>query len=116
LAERVVEWHEQVPSSVRLVNTYGPTEATIVATFSDLTALVQAGPPLLDVPVGRPMPNVQACILDQHDQLSPVGVGGELYLGGAGVARGYLNRPDLTAEKFIPNPFDSGTRLYRTGD
>jgi amino acid adenylation domain-containing protein len=116
LAERVVEWHEQVPSRVRLVNTYGPTEATIVATFSDLTSLVQAGHPLLDVPVGRPMPNVQACILDHHDQLSPVGVNGELHLGGAGVAQGYLNRPSLTAEKFIPNPFEPGTRLYRTGD
>ena len=116
LAERVVDWHEQVPSSVRLVNTYGPTEATIVATFSDLTSLVQAGQPLLDVPVGRPMPNVQACILDQHDQLSPVAVGGELHLFGAGIARGYLNRPDLTAEKFVPNPFEPGTRLYRTGD
>ena len=70
------------------------------------------------MPIGRPIPNVTAYVLDQFLRPLPIGVPGELYLGGAGVARGYLNRPELTSEKFIPNPFadDPGNRLYKTGD
>jgi acyl carrier protein len=69
-------------------------------------------------PIGRPLPNTQVYILDAQKQLVPIGVPGELYIGGVGVTRGYLNRPELTAERFIPNPFskDSGSRLYKTGD
>ena len=70
------------------------------------------------MPIGKPIRNVVMYILDVHFQLVPIGVIGELYIGGVGVARGYLNRPELTAERFIPDPFsgEPGARLYRTGD
>ncbi len=95
--------------SFELVNHYGPTENTVVTT----SAPIVANAPLS---IGQAIDNVQVYLLD--DQLQPVSVGesGELYVGGAGLARGYLNRPELTAEKFISNPFDSSTRLYKTGD
>lgn len=89
-------------------NMYGPTETTIWSTVQQ----VQAGAPIT---LGRPIANTQAYIVDGAQQLVPMGVAGELWLGGDGVARGYLNRPDLTAEKFIANPFGPG-RLYKTGD
>ena len=94
-----------------LFNAYGPTEATICATTAKLSADAPMQPP----PIGRPLPNTQVFILDTQLQPVPVGVPGELYIGGSGVARGYLNRPALTAEKFIANPFGPG-RLYQTGD
>ncbi|HLX70088.1 MAG TPA: amino acid adenylation domain-containing protein, partial [Verrucomicrobiae bacterium] len=92
-------------------NLYGPTETTI---WSTLTKLV---PGLKSVSIGRPIANTQVYILDSHLQPVPVGIPGELYIGGEGVARGYLNRPELSVERFIPNPFLSeGSRLYKTGD
>jgi amino acid adenylation domain-containing protein len=99
---------------VELYNLYGPTEAAIDATAwkcapdSERAAL----------PIGRPISNTQVYLLDGHLQPVPVGVAGELFIGGAGVARGYINRMDATAEKFIPDPFgaEAGARLYRTGD
>ncbi|MBN2001946.1 MAG: amino acid adenylation domain-containing protein [Anaerolineae bacterium] len=97
-----------------LVNDYGPTENTVVSTFSVVAPDGGTGTP----DIGRPVSNTQAYILDANLEPVPIGVVGELYLGGVGLARGYLNRPALTAEKFLPNPFsaDPGARLYKTGD
>ncbi len=98
-----------------LVNNYGPTECTVVAT----SVRVQSGEGANSLPtIGRPITNTQVYILDENLQQVPTGKSGELYIGGAGVARGYRNRPELTAEKFISDPFSAlaGARLYRTGD
>jgi amino acid adenylation domain-containing protein len=94
-------------------NMYGPTETTIWSAISRITS--HNGP----ITIGRPIANTEVYILDSYLEPVPVGVLGELFIGGEGVARGYLHRPELTAEKFIPNPFrkgDSEARLYRTGD
>jgi amino acid adenylation domain-containing protein len=106
-----------------LINGYGLTEATIDSTYFSLTpgqgaALGAALQADQMASIGRPFPNTQLYILDAQRQPVPVGVPGELCVGGAGLARGYLNRPELTAEKFIPNPYsaEAGSRLYRTGD
>jgi len=100
----------------RIINSYGVSEATIDSTFFEGTRADLAGNGA--VPIGRPFANTQVYILDRHLHPVPVGVPGELHIGGEGLARGYLNRPDLTAEKFIPNPFtaEPGARLYKTGD
>ena len=96
----------------RLFNSYGPTEATVVATLAEL----RAGEP---VTIGRPLPNYTAYVVGEDGRLCPPGVQGELLIGGPGVAKGYLARPELTAEKFIANPFGGDGRdpvLYRSGD
>ncbi|NHB98849.1 non-ribosomal peptide synthetase, partial [Photorhabdus stackebrandtii] len=100
----------------RLVNMYGITEITVHATCQELTEeVITGGRGSL---IGQPLPDLRAYLLDSHSQPVPIGVTGELYIGGAGVARGYLNRPALTAERFIPDPFSTGpaARLYKTGD
>jgi amino acid adenylation domain-containing protein/non-ribosomal peptide synthase protein (TIGR01720 family) len=96
----------------RMLNAYGPTESTVCATVS--SPLNEAG----DRPIGRPMANTEMYVLDGRMEPVPIGVMGELYIGGSGLARGYLNRPDLTAERFVPHPHSAnrGERLYRTGD
>ena len=96
----------------RFFNAYGPTEATI-----DCCVFEYKGSPSV-LPIGRPITNVEVYVLSPEQQLVPIGVPGELYVGGVGLARGYLNRPELTAEKFIAHPFsdDPEARLYRTGD
>jgi non-ribosomal peptide synthetase component F/thioesterase domain-containing protein/acyl carrier protein len=107
----------KVNNSVRWINAYGPTEATIGATIYE-PVNGQENLELSSVPIGRPIDNTQIYLLDKHLNPTPIGVPGELYIGGISLARGYLNRPDLTAEKFIPDPFcnQAQTRLYRTGD
>nr|VFK35987.1 MAG: amino acid adenylation domain-containing protein [Candidatus Kentron sp. MB]VFK77581.1 MAG: amino acid adenylation domain-containing protein [Candidatus Kentron sp. MB] len=101
---------------IPLVNTYGPTEATITTTNFHLSGDGETDTSI--APIGCPIPNTRTYILDTNRQPVPIGVPGELYIGGAGVARGYLNRPELTAEQFIPDPFSNNpdARLYRTGD
>ncbi|NPC83010.1 non-ribosomal peptide synthase/polyketide synthase, partial [Pyxidicoccus fallax] len=99
---------------VRLVNLYGPTEVTIDSTFAEASG-PESG---LTVPIGRPVANTRAYVLDARMQPVPTGVPGELYLGGVQLAHGYLNRPHLTAERFVPDALsgEAGARLYRTGD
>ncbi|CCH98921.1 non-ribosomal peptide synthetase [Microcystis aeruginosa] len=105
------------PTSIpfTLVNNYGPTENTVVTTSVKITPdlLTEKAPP-----IGRPISNTQVYILDQYQQPVPIGIPGELYIGGSGLAKGYLNRPELTDSKFIANPFSQklSDRLYKTGD
>ncbi|MGH8392794.1 MAG: condensation domain-containing protein, partial [Pseudomonas sp.] len=91
-----------------VINNYGPTEATVVAT----SGRIEPGQPLH---IGKPISNATVYLLDEQQRPVPLGVAGELYVGGKGVARGYLNRPEMTAERFLNDPFNSG-RMYRTGD
>ncbi|HEY3570219.1 MAG TPA: amino acid adenylation domain-containing protein, partial [Thermoanaerobaculia bacterium] len=99
-------------SPARLLNLYGPSEDTTYSTWAEV-GRGAAGPP----PIGRPLPGTQGWVVDRRGAPVPAGVPGELLLGGAGLARGYLGRPDLTAERFVPDPFGPpGSRLYRTGD
>ncbi|MFN8596436.1 MAG: amino acid adenylation domain-containing protein [Anaerolineae bacterium] len=117
-AERYALWQKVGGDKVRWLNTYGPTEGTIITSIYE----PQAGEPLSsELPIGRPIANAQLYILDRDLRPVPIGVPGELHIGGAGVARGYLNQPDLTNERFISNPFGSLSsatcaRLYKTGD
>nr|QEO74128.1 condensation domain-containing protein [uncultured bacterium] len=112
-AAQLDAWRERVGDRIRLLNTYGPTEATIVTTRRDVT-----GPRDFpgEVPIGRPVPGAHIHVVSRDLEPLPPGLDGELVIGGAGVARGYLGRPDLTAERFVPDPFAEGSRLYRTGD
>jgi amino acid adenylation domain-containing protein len=117
---RVASWFRSVRRQrgqgrqVELLNTYGPTETTVSATVSGLQGWNEGTP----VPIGRPREGTWAYGVDRGLRLVPIGVWGELLIGGDGVARGYLNRPDLTAERFVPDPWsgEPGARLYRSGD
>jgi amino acid adenylation domain-containing protein len=110
-------WLRVSRGKVRWVNTYGPTEASVIATAHEPQISDPEQVPA-SLPIGRPIANTQIYLLDPDLNPVPVGVEGELYIGGDGVARGYLNRPEMTAEKFIADPFSnrSGARLYKTGD
>ena len=111
LATSLVDLIHSSTKVEKVYDLYGPSEDTTYSTFTLRL-------PGKTATIGRPISNTQAYILDPNGKLLPAGVSGELYLGGAGLARGYLYRPELTAEKFVPNPFstDPGARLYRTGD
>ena len=109
---KLQQWESLKPDEVRLINTYGPTESTV----SCSAAHVHYNPQTSRVSIGKPFANTPMYILDQRMQPVPVGVSGELYIGGVQVARGYLNQPELTAQRFIEDPFVAGGRLYKTGD
>ncbi|TCP59050.1 amino acid adenylation domain-containing protein [Tumebacillus sp. BK434] len=94
-------------------NLYGPTEVTSVTTAHEVRTAAEAGTSL---PIGRPIANTTAYVLDSRMQPVPIGVAGELHVGGSGLAIGYLNHPELTEQKFVPSPFQPGERLYKTGD
>jgi amino acid adenylation domain-containing protein/non-ribosomal peptide synthase protein (TIGR01720 family) len=113
-AEGVAFWREHAPET-RLINEYGPTETVVGCCVYTVSATDAASGPLA---IGRPIANTRLYVLDAHLRPVPVGVPGELYIGGTGVARGYWRRPELTAERFVPDAFgdEPGARLYRTGD
>jgi aspartate racemase len=114
-ARALDQWRTLAGQGVRWINTYGPTEASVVASAyeADFSSPIPA-----ELPIGRPLPNCRLYVLDPLGQPTPIGVFGELYIGGMGVARGYGNRPELTQEKFLLDPFagDPLARMYRTGD
>ncbi len=114
LRQKVDRWHQVVGDRARLINSYGPTESTVVATLDNLTA----DRPEISAPIGRPMTGAGARIADRTFQLTPQGAAGELLITGGGVTRGYLGRPRQTAQSFAPDPWSPsrGARLYRTGD
>jgi amino acid adenylation domain-containing protein len=117
LAEPVLGWLAACGPRPRLVNTYGPTEANVIAAACALGGPVGAAVGTAAVPFGRPWGGADVWLLDRGGNLAPVGVAGELLIGGERLARGYAGRPDLTAELFVPDPFGArGARLYRSGD
>jgi amino acid adenylation domain-containing protein len=114
IGEYLAAWQAMSAGRVGFFQGYGPTETTVTCTM-----YAHDGSPFDEgraVPIGRPLPNTEIYVLDASLEPSPVGVPGEIYVGGAGLARGYKGRPDLTREKFIPHPWKEGARLYRTGD
>lgn len=113
LAQNIAFWQKYAPDTI-LVNEYGPTETVVGCCIYLVNDKQQSG----SIPIGRPIGNTQLYVLDRHLQPVPIGLVGELHIGGQGMARGYLNLPELTAEKFIPNSFSNkpGERLYKTGD
>ena len=123
--EVIGAWRRAGMQHIRLLNTYGPTEATVTAVVQDCAPFVNGKLPLpVQMPIGEVLPGRQVHVLDGNLNPVPMGVVGELYIGGELLARGYVNRPELTAERFIANPFaddvahghGTGSRLYRTGD
>ncbi|PTR07479.1 non-ribosomal peptide synthase protein (TIGR01720 family)/amino acid adenylation domain-containing protein [Nitrosospira sp. Nsp5] len=130
IAARLNDWMRHTHGRIRLINAYGPSETTITAALCQIARFAvpadQTGvpasvgpvpvPSVPSVPIGRPIANTEIYVLDDRLQPVPIGVPGELYIGGEGLARGYLHQPELTAERFIPHPFRSGARVYRTGD
>jgi amino acid adenylation domain-containing protein len=116
--DKVALWHKTPLSHVRLVNAYGPTEATITATSFDIPSPGHGELPFESVPIGRLRGDRKLYVLDPYGSPTPIGVPGELHIGGSMLARGYHRQAELTASRFIPNPFsdDPDSRLYRTGD
>lgn len=113
-SRELVERHSKLLAHTSLFNEYGPTEGTVWSSVYHC----QSSGLRTQVPIGRPIANMQIYLLDKSLSPVPIGVPGEIYIGGAGIARCYLNRPELTKDKFIPNPFSNepGTRLYKTGN
>jgi surfactin family lipopeptide synthetase A len=115
IKQSVLQRFRRLLPQAHIVNGYGPTETTICGTFYSFQSAIEAEQ---RTPIGAAVPGYRVYLVDRQLQPVPIGVPGELYIGGAGLARGYRNRPDLTAELFVPNPFDpqGGARLYKTGD
>ncbi|HPI00186.1 MAG TPA: amino acid adenylation domain-containing protein, partial [Chitinophagaceae bacterium] len=109
---KLKSWKQKYPTT-KLINMYGITETTVHVTYKEITDN-EIENNISNI--GKPIPTLSCYIFDKHQNLLPIGVAGELYVGGAGVARGYLNRKELTAEKFILNPYKKEERLYRSGD
>ncbi|MFD1676550.1 amino acid adenylation domain-containing protein, partial [Alicyclobacillus fodiniaquatilis] len=105
----------EISDACEIYNHYGPTETTVGITMYKIHSDGRRFDRKL-APIGRPLANTRIYLLDNDQNLVPVGVAAEMYVGGKGVARGYLNQPELTAEKFVENPFEPGERMYRTGD
>ncbi|WP_396278709.1 bacitracin non-ribosomal peptide synthetase BacC [Bacillus paralicheniformis] len=111
--ELAKEITERFHHNIEIYNEYGPTETVVGCMIYQYDA---GRDRQVSVPIGKPASNVQLYILDERQEVQPVGIAGELYISGDGVAKGYLNKPELTSEKFLPNPFLPGERMYRTGD
>ncbi|MGB7606716.1 MAG: amino acid adenylation domain-containing protein, partial [Lutisporaceae bacterium] len=105
------EYFNNLLEYARVYNTYGPTETTVCATYYKCSQN-----DIVNIPIGKPIANYKIYVLGSHQELLPIGIAGELCIAGDGVARGYLNKPELTAEKFVPNPFIPGEIMYKTGD
>jgi amino acid adenylation domain-containing protein/non-ribosomal peptide synthase protein (TIGR01720 family) len=116
--EKFVEWWAHGGHQLTWMNTYGPSETTIITTWYEVSAGDESWRDLDELPIGKPIDNVQVYVLNKYGFPVPVGVSGELVIGGVCLAKGYLNQPERTDERFVPNPFSSqfGERLYRTGD
>ncbi len=117
-AERYREWLQVGGKQVRTLNTYGPTEGTIDSIVFECPKSIEAIERLGEIPIGIPIANTRAYVLEKNLKPAPIGIPGELFLGGTCVAEGYWNRPELTAERFLPDPFadEPDARMYRTGD
>src|SRR6185437_3895529 len=115
LSPATVRLWRKIQPGVRMVNEYGPTETVVGCITHEIGEQEEVKSA---VPIGRPIANTRIYILNEKREVVPAGAVGEIYIGGAGVARGYLNREELTAERFIPDPFStkSGARMYKTGD
>jgi len=113
-AEMVRAWQRRFGTQIQIVNAYGPTEATVIATVHPIAGLLADGQ--LNIPIGGSIPNTEVYILNRFMQPCAVNVVGELCIGGVGLATGYLNQPDKTDEVFVPHPFQPGAMLYKSGD
>ncbi|MEM8583196.1 MAG: amino acid adenylation domain-containing protein [Bacteroidota bacterium] len=109
---KLISTHFEYLPQARLYNEYGPTEATVWCSVAELSLQNSTG----EIPIGRPIPGSELFILDENGRQQPIGVPGELYVGGPGLTGGYWRRPDLTDDRFVDHPFSSGEKLYRTGD
>lgn len=113
IKDYILENYMTLNENMQINNSYGPTEATV---FSSSYSYQSKEPAGINVPIGKPIHNTRIYIVDDQNHLQAIGIPGELCIAGDGLARGYLNNPELTAEKFVNNPFESGTKMYRTGD
>lgn len=114
IQEYILENYLKLNSNMQIINGYGPTEATICATFYKFFGIKKNGNK--NVPIGKPLKNSKIYILDRNKNLQPIGIPGEIFISGEGLARGYMNDSDLTNKKFIPNLFVNNERIYKTGD